>query len=64
MIIIGHSLGGSVLLKYLSEQAFNQFIARLFLIAAPYWGKDDDWQGEEYTLLENFNSKLPKISHP
>ncbi|WP_017726639.1 alpha/beta hydrolase [Halalkalibacterium ligniniphilum] len=62
VILIGHSLGGAVLLKYLSEKAYNQSISGLFLIAAPYWGKGNDWQVEEYTLPENFASKLTKIS--
>lgn len=61
VILIGHSLGGSVLLKYLSEEAYNQSISGLFLIAAPYWGKQDDWQVVEYTLRENFASKLTHI---
>lgn len=62
IILIGHSLGGSVLLKYLSEEASNQSISGLFMIAAPYWGADDDWQAKEYTLPENLASKLPQIS--
>src|SRR5690625_3080969 len=48
VLLIGHSLGGSVLLKYLSEKAINRPIFGLFMIAAPYWGKDDDWQVTEY----------------
>ncbi|MFT9847789.1 alpha/beta hydrolase [Aneurinibacillus sp. REN35] len=62
VLLIGHSLGGSVLLKYLSEKTTNRSISGLFMIAAPYWGKDDDWQVEEYTLPENSASKLPQIA--
>ncbi|QGH32895.1 serine hydrolase family protein [Gracilibacillus salitolerans] len=61
IILIGHSLGGSVLLKYLSEMEVKPAISSLFLIASPYWGKDDDWQAEEFTLTENFTSNLPYI---
>jgi len=61
IILIGHSLGGSVLLKYLSEQAFKQPISGLFMIASPYWGVDDDWGIEDFILKENFASKLPQI---
>ncbi len=63
VILIGHSLGGSVLLKYLSEESCKLPILGLFLIAAPFWGKDGDWQVKEYTLQEDFVSKLPQISH-
>ncbi|ALC81255.1 MULTISPECIES: alpha/beta hydrolase [Bacillus] len=63
VILIGHSLGGSVLIKYLSEEAFDLSIIGLFLIAAPYWSKDDtDWHSSEFMLPENFASKLPQIS--
>ncbi len=62
LIVIGHSLGGSVLLKYLSEKSVKQSISGLFMIAAPYWGKDDDWQAGEYTLSEDFALKLPQVS--
>ncbi|WP_411553115.1 alpha/beta fold hydrolase [Paenibacillus lautus] len=62
VILIGHSLGGSVLLKYLAEEGCKRTISGLFLVAAPYWGKDDDWQNEEYTLSNSFAAKLSHIS--
>ncbi|MGG3640940.1 alpha/beta fold hydrolase [Bacillus gobiensis] len=63
VILIGHSLGGSVLIKYLSEVACDLSIIGLFMIAAPYWNKEDsDWHSSEYMLPENFASKLPQIS--
>src|SRR5213595_1147847 len=36
--LVGHSLGGSFLLKYLSEEKVENAIAGVFLIATPYWG--------------------------
>lgn len=62
VILIGHSLGGSVLLKYLSEETNQKFISGLFLLAAPYWGRDEGWQSDEYVLQEDFPSKLSKIT--
>ncbi|SDH86222.1 alpha/beta hydrolase [Alteribacillus bidgolensis] len=59
VILIGHSLGGSVLLKYLSEETYTPSIAGLFIIAAPYWGIDKNWQSGEFMLQENFHLKLP-----
>ena len=61
IILIGHSLGGSVILKFLSEQPVQKSIAGLFLIAPPFWGRDDDWQIDEYKLSENFADALPEI---
>lgn len=62
LLLIGHSLGGSVLLKYLSEEGSKRTVSGVFLVAAPYWGKDDDWQNEEYTLSNSFAAKLSHIS--
>lgn len=58
-ILVGHSLGASVLLKYLSEGELEKPVAGLFLVASPYWG-DRDWEVEEYALREAFASNLPE----
>ena len=60
VVLVGHSLGGSVLLKYLSENPFNRRIAGMFLVSMPYWGKQD-WEVDEYALEEDFASKLPAV---
>lgn len=60
VMLVGHSLGGSVLLKYLSEKTSEKSIAGLFIFAAPYWGAKD-WQIDEFTLREDFSAKLPQI---
>ena len=36
VVLIGHSLGGLFLAKYLAEHDFSKKIAGLFLVAAPY----------------------------
>jgi uncharacterized protein len=58
VILVGHSLGGSILLKYLSEEKVEKPVAGIFVIAAPYWGADD-WEVSEYALQDSFASKLP-----
>jgi uncharacterized protein len=59
VILVGHSLGASILLKYLSEEKVEKHVAGIFLVAPPYWGAED-WEVGEYALQENFASKLPK----
>jgi uncharacterized protein len=59
VLLVGHSLGGSILLKYLSEENVERPVAGVFLIAPPYWGAED-WQVSEYELQANFASKLPQ----
>lgn len=61
VILVGHSLGGSVLLKYLSEESCNLTFGGLFIIASPYWGLDGDWQSKDFTLQRNFKENLPAI---
>ncbi|MGH3146709.1 MAG: RBBP9/YdeN family alpha/beta hydrolase [Rubrobacter sp.] len=58
-ILVGHSLGASILLKYLSEEKTEKPVAGVFLIAPPYWGVDD-WEVDEYALQEGFASNLPE----
>ncbi len=60
-LLIGHSLGGSMLLKYLAEGTDPRPIAGLFLVSVPYWGKQD-WE-LEYAVPEDFASHLPSIRH-
>jgi uncharacterized protein len=59
IILVGHSAGGGVLLKYLLKENIAKPIAGIFLIAIPYWGPEDE-EDEEYTLYEGFASQLPK----
>jgi uncharacterized protein len=58
-ILVGHSVGAHMLLKYLSEEEVEKPIAGLFLVAAPYAGTGG-WELEEDVLPEDFASKLPR----
>ena len=59
IILAGHSLGASMLLKYLSESPVQKKIAGVFLISTPFWSGDEDWK-QGLKLQENFADKLPK----
>lgn len=59
LILVGHSAGGSFLIKYLSEEKVEKPVAGIFLIAAPYMGPEG-WLIEEGALQEGFASRLPK----
>jgi len=63
VVLIGHSLGGSVLVKYFSEIPYQKPIAGLFIIASPFWG-DGGWELDEYNLKPHFSKNLsfiPKV---
>ena len=58
-VLVGHSLGASILLKYVSKGKTERPIAGIFLVATPYWGAED-WEVEEYALQKDFASRLPE----
>jgi predicted alpha/beta hydrolase family esterase len=57
VILVGHSVGSSMLLKYLSEENVKDSIPGIFLIAAPYWGSGG-WEMDKFSLDEERASKL------
>ena len=61
VIVVGHSVGASELMKWLSERQDNKAIAGVFLVASPFWG-GDGWRYEGYEELElppEFAGRLP-----
>ncbi len=58
VILVGHSIGASILLKYLTENTIKQPISGLFLISAPFIGYEK-WQMDNLTLGEDFAEALP-----
>lgn len=64
VILVGHSVGASMILKYLSELEVERSIAGIFLIACPFWG-GNGWRYAGYETLalpEGFAAKLPEVS--
>ncbi len=58
VILAGHSLGASMLLKYLSESVVDKKIAGVFLLATPFWNGHEEWK-QGLKLQANFADKLP-----
>lgn len=56
-ILVGHSFGSSVLLKYLSETVRRPAVAGLFLVATPFWGSDFP----EYALPHDFGARVRNV---
>ena len=59
-VLVGHSVGGSFLLKYLSEEEVEKPIAGLFLLAAPSWD-EDQWNIDDLKLPSDIAEKLSPI---
>lgn len=52
IILVGHSLGGTFLAKYLSENTIPQSILSLHLVAAPYDDTDSDYSLASFTMTQ------------
>jgi predicted alpha/beta hydrolase family esterase len=62
VLLVGHSVGASILAKCLTEIAVNTPVAGIFLASTPFWG-GDGWQYEGYQQLElpkDLAAKLPQ----
>jgi predicted alpha/beta hydrolase family esterase len=57
-VLVGHSFGASVLLKYLAENVQRPALAGLFLVATPFWGPDFP----EFALPPDFGERLRDLS--
>ncbi|RFZ91016.1 hypothetical protein D0C36_18910 [Mucilaginibacter conchicola] len=58
-VIVAHSLGASMLLKYLSENEVTKKPSATFLLATPFWSGAEDWK-QGLKLNDNFARKLPE----
>src|SRR5215208_2053189 len=59
VLLVGHSLGASILLKYTSEEKTVTPIAGMFLVAPPYWGVGD-WEVDEYVCKRTSRRRSPE----
>jgi len=60
VILVAHSVGGSILLRYLAEEKVDRPIAGVFLLAAPSWD-EDRWNFDDLKLPPDIAGKLAPI---
>ncbi len=60
VVLVGHSAGGYMLLKYLATAAVTTPIRAVCIIAAPYPGAEPAWTFDGFTLPDGFASCLPQ----
>lgn len=58
--LVGHSLGGAMLLRHLAEQVPPTPVAALLLLAAPAWD-GDKWAFDELQLPDDLGDRLAGI---
>jgi pimeloyl-ACP methyl ester carboxylesterase len=57
-MLVGHSLGGTILINVLAEWAPQCALRRIFIIAAPFVG-EGGWTSPEIELPSDFSARLP-----
>jgi hypothetical protein len=58
VVLVGHSLGGSVLLKVLAETQPWSRVAGVFAMTVPFWDAPD-WEVDDYALPAGFAARFP-----
>ena len=58
-VVVGHSIGASVLLRLLADEDLEQSLAGVFLVATPFWHDDEVWRWKEVELPKDASALLP-----
>ncbi|MBB4635221.1 hypothetical protein FHS01_001231 [Longimicrobium terrae] len=58
-ILIGHSIGGSVVIRVLVDGGIGQSLAGAFVLSAPFWHDDDFWNWKEAQLPADAAERIP-----
>jgi predicted alpha/beta hydrolase family esterase len=58
-ILVGHSVGGTILVKVLAEQSPAQEFGAIFLIATPFVG-EGGWSSDDLQFPPDLGARLPK----
>jgi uncharacterized protein len=59
-ILVGHSIGGSVVIKLLTEEHLEQSVRAVFLLSTPFWYDHEFWRWDEVRLPKDASSMLAK----
>jgi predicted alpha/beta hydrolase family esterase len=58
-VVVGHSLGGTILVNALAEEPANRELGAIALVAAPFVGTGG-WPGDEFETPQNLGARLPE----
>lgn len=59
-ILVGHSIGASVLIRMLADRVPRPSIAGVFLIAGPFWHDNEFWRWDEVALPDDAADHYPR----
>jgi uncharacterized protein len=58
-VLVGHSIGASIVARYLADGAPKAALSGAFLIAAPFWHDHEFWHWKEAELPQDIGERLP-----
>jgi uncharacterized protein len=58
-ILVGHSIGASVLIRMFTDRGPKPAIAGMFLVAGPFWHDHEFWRWDEAALPEDAAESYP-----
>jgi pimeloyl-ACP methyl ester carboxylesterase len=58
-VVVGHSIGGAILINALAERPPERKLGAIVLIGAAFVG-DAGWPGDEFELPHDLGARLPK----
>jgi predicted alpha/beta hydrolase family esterase len=58
-VVVGHSVGGTILINALAERQPGRKLRAIVLIASPFVGRGG-WPGDEFELPHNLGARLPQ----
>lgn len=58
-IVVGHSIGASVLIRMLADRGPRPPIAGVFLVASPFWYDHEFWRWDEVALPDDAADRYP-----
>lgn len=61
IVLVGHSAGGSIVLKYLTQERMEKRVVGLFVLAAPFFGAGG-WEIADLALPADANVRLSSIT--
>lgn len=58
-VLVGHSVGGTILLQALAEGLADRALGGIFLVAAPFFG-EGGWSADDLRFPDDLGARLPE----
>ena len=59
-VLVGHSIGASVVIKLLTDGDLERSLAGVFLVSTPFWYDHEVWRWKDVELPSDAAARLPR----